>query len=203
MNGNEKAIRLLIAPRRNHLVGITRPSFKNRGADFGPHAVLLRCVRPDGSSQTIGLHLLLSGGAKLRVAIRKQEFFVPAVIILRALRGCTDAEIYCRVLGSDHSDSFASDRLQFMLREYVTYAEPLHSREQCLSFLGALFRPTLRPPARLDDLEVGSMLLRRHLFVHLGSDEFCAKWEVLSPHLTALPFLCPRLAIWPLLGCHR
>ena len=98
INGNEKAIRLLIAPRRNHLMGICRPSFRNRGADFGPNAVAVRCVRRDGSSQTVGLHLLTSGGAKLRVMINKQEFFIPALILFRAMRECTDAEIYQRVL---------------------------------------------------------------------------------------------------------
>ena len=98
INGNEKAIRLLIAPRRNHLMGICRPSFRNRGADFGPNAVVVRCVRRDGSSQTVGLHLLTSSGAKLRVTINKQEFFIPALILFRAMRECTDAEIYQRVL---------------------------------------------------------------------------------------------------------
>ena len=34
----------------------------------------------------VGLHLLTSGGAKLRVTINKQEFFIPALILLRALR---------------------------------------------------------------------------------------------------------------------
>ena len=52
INGNERAIRLLIAPRRDHLMGIIRPSFKNRGPEFGPHAVLVRCARPDGTSPT-------------------------------------------------------------------------------------------------------------------------------------------------------
>lgn len=66
VNGNERAVRLLIAPRRNHLMGIIRPSFRNRGSDFLPHAVLVRCARPDGSTQTVGLHLLTSGGAKVR-----------------------------------------------------------------------------------------------------------------------------------------
>ena len=50
-NGNERAIRLLIAPRRNHMMAIVRPSFKNRGPDYTPNAVTIRCVRPDGTSQ--------------------------------------------------------------------------------------------------------------------------------------------------------
>ena len=112
INGNERAVRLLIAPRRNHLMGIIRPSFKNRGPDFQPHAVVVRCARPDGSSQTVGLHLLGSGNAKLRVTINKQEFLIPVLILMRAIRECTDAEVYHRVLGGDHADSFVSDRLQ-------------------------------------------------------------------------------------------
>ena len=84
INGNERAIRLLIAPRRNHLMGIIRPSFRNRGPDFLPHAVLVRCLRADGSSQTVGLHLLSTGGAKLRVTINKQEFFIPIMMLLKA-----------------------------------------------------------------------------------------------------------------------
>lgn len=71
-NGNERAIRLLIAPKRNLMMGISRPSFKNRGADFTQFAVSIRCVRPDGTSQTVALHLLTGGGAKLRVTISKQ-----------------------------------------------------------------------------------------------------------------------------------
>ena len=108
-NGNERAIRLLIAPRRNHPIAITRSSFKNRGADYSADAVTIRCVRPDGSSQTVGLHLLTTGGATLRLTIQKQEFFVPVVLLLKALRESSDAEIYTRVLGGDESDSYASD----------------------------------------------------------------------------------------------
>lgn len=179
VNGNEKAIRLLIAPRRNHLMGINRPSFRNRGPDFGPHAVLVRCVRRDGSSQTVGLHLLHTGGAKLRLTINKQEFFVPCIMLFRALRECTDSEIYHRVLAGANTDAFVSDRVQTMLREHANYTEPLYSRDQCLSFLGALFRPALRPPRRLTDVEVGVLLLRRYVFVHIGAEEYAAKWELL------------------------
>ena len=179
INGNERAVRLLIAPRRNHLMGIIRPSFRNRGPDFLPHAVLVRCLRADGTSQTVGLHLLTTGGAKLRVTINKQEFFIPVLMLLKAFRECSDAEVYTRALGGDNADSFVSDRLQHILREHAAFDEPLHSREQCLAFLGKLFRPALRPPARLLDAEVGSMLLRRHVFVHLAADDHSAKWELL------------------------
>ena len=126
VNGNERAIRLLIAPRRDHLMGIIRPSFKNRGADYTPYAVMVRCVRPDGTSQTVALHMLATGGATLRVTISKQEFFIPVLMLLKALRECTDAEVYKRVLGGDEADSYVSDRIQAILREHAAYEEPLH-----------------------------------------------------------------------------
>lgn len=71
-NGNERAIRLLIAPRRNHMMGIIRPSFKNRGPEFTQFAVVVRCVRRDGTSQTMALHQLSTGCSRLRVTISKQ-----------------------------------------------------------------------------------------------------------------------------------
>ena len=79
----------------------------------------------------------------------------------------------------DPSDAYVSDRVQMMLREHHSYEEPLHSRAQCLAFLGSLFRPALRPPRRLTDVEVGALLLRRHVFVHIGAEEYASKWELL------------------------
>jgi len=179
-NGNERAIRLLIAPRRNHMMAIVRPSFKNRGPDYTACAVTMRCVRPDGSSQTLGLHLLSTGGANMRVTVSKQEYFIPIVLLLRATRACTDVEIYRRVLGGDESDSYVADRLQKILSEHHSaYDPPLHSHEQCLAFLGSRFRGLLRPPDRMDDLQTGSLLLRRFILVHLPGDDHAAKWDML------------------------
>ena len=50
VNGNERAIRLLIAPRRNHMMALVRPSFKNRGPDFTPYAIQIRWATPSVSS---------------------------------------------------------------------------------------------------------------------------------------------------------
>ena len=45
----------------------------------------IRCVRPDQSSLTVALHLLESGEARLRLTINRGEYFVPFLILLRAL----------------------------------------------------------------------------------------------------------------------
>lgn len=117
--------------------------------------------------------------SQLRVTISKQEFFVPVIMLLKAMRESTDAEIYKRVLAGDVSDSFVSDRLEKMLREHAAYVEPLYSRVQCLAFLGNLLRPALRAPARLSDTDLGELFLRRHVFVHLPAEDLSAKFELL------------------------
>ena len=120
------------------------------------------------ASQTVALHMLSSGGANLRVTINKQEYFLPVVLLLKALRQSSDKEVYQRVLGGNEGDSYVSDRLQKILREHHTsYDVPLISRAQCLAFLGSRFRPLLRPPDRMTDVEAGELLIRRHIFVHL------------------------------------
>ena len=103
----------------------------------------------------MSLHLLTGGGAKLRVTVSKQEFFIPVVLLLKATRQCTDAEIYSRVLGGAEDDSYVSDRLQAALREHMAYDETLYSPEQCLAFLGARFRPVLKAADRLSDVRGG------------------------------------------------
>ena len=104
---------------------------------------------------------------------------MPLVLLLRALRPTSDAELFHRGCGGDTSDSFVCDRLQLMLLEAARLPEALHTPDQCLSFLGARFRPSLRPPARLTDAEVGRLLLRRHVLVHLAAEAVDAKWELL------------------------
>ena len=125
VNGNERLIRLLIVPRRNHVLGLNRPSYRNRGPEFTPFATVIRCTRQDNTSLTVGLHLLTSGSARLRLTIRKSEYFIPLVLLLKALRQCSDAEIYERACGGDPSDDFVSDRMQSALREHADYKAPL------------------------------------------------------------------------------
>jgi DNA-directed RNA polymerase I subunit RPA2 len=183
-NGNERAIRLLIVPRRNHITGIVRPSFKNRGHAFTPFATVMRCANTDQCSLTVALHLLDTGSARLRITISKNEFFIPIVTLLRALRECSDSEIYSRAVGGAGSDSFVADRVLEALRENRDdFGEPLRTRHECLGFLGRRFRPVLRRPPWESDEDAGVVLLRRHVFIHLEhpteTGRGAAKWELL------------------------
>ena len=154
-----------------------RSAFKNRGKDFTPYAVSIRCVRPCQSSATVALHLLHSGAARLRVVINRGEYFIPFVLLLRALREApiSDEQLYERLVAGDAEDSFVADRVLVMLRDHGADARsasaPLLSREQCLAYLGSRFRRLLRPPTRLTDAEVGKRLLKRHVLVHLSPED--------------------------------
>ena len=66
---------------------------------------------------TLTLHYLVDGSANVRFTVRKQEFFLPVVIVLKALVATTDREIYERVLAGDRANTYLSDRVLMLLRE--------------------------------------------------------------------------------------
>jgi DNA-directed RNA polymerase I subunit RPA2 len=57
-------------------------------------AVAMRCVRPDQSGITITFHYLTDGTVMARFTVRRQEFFLPAVLLLKALVDTSDREVY-------------------------------------------------------------------------------------------------------------
>lgn len=100
INGNERIIRMLIMNKRNYPVAFTRGSFVNRGKFFTPYAVQMRCVRDDMFAQTVTLHYLSDGNCMLKFIYQKQEFLIPAYVLLKALlpEGATDVFIYNRLV---------------------------------------------------------------------------------------------------------
>lgn len=185
-NGNERAIRLLIVPRRQHMLALVRPTFKNRGTDFTDRAVQMRCVREDQTSVTVALHYLSSGNCMLRLTLRKSEYFVPVALVLKALRPCTERDIYTRVCGGDFEDAFVCDRVEVALRALRGLSEPVGTHAQCLAYLGRRFRSQLGVPdaADVSDEACGRLLIERQLLVHAHSND--AKWELLITMLQKL-----------------
>ena len=60
----------------------------------------MRCVRDDMFAQTVTLHYLSDGNCTLKFIYQKQEFLVPAYVLLKALlpEGATDVYIYNRLV---------------------------------------------------------------------------------------------------------
>lgn len=165
INGNERLIRYLILPRRNHVTALHRPSFQTRGPSYTPYAVQIRCVRPDQTSVTNTLHYLANGNAMLRFSWRKQEYVVPIMLLLKALVGASDREIFEGVVMQDYENTFLTDRAELLLRSYKIYS--LHSSDRCLDYLGDKFRVVLGLPEDWTNLDVGTWLVRKLVLVHL------------------------------------
>lgn len=178
VNGLEKVIRMLTVPRKNYPCAIQRSSWLKRGSAYSDLGVQIRCVKPDQSTASVTLHYLRDGNCLARFTIRKAEYYVPAILLLRAFKDTNDRQLYERLTRCDTKDTFISDRVEFMLRELKRFS--VFTREQSLAYLGSRFRAALRGVARPShsSVEVGKLLLKHYLFVHLKTDDD-AKFELL------------------------
>ncbi|KAJ8464047.1 hypothetical protein ONZ45_g17373 [Pleurotus djamor] len=167
INGNERLIRYLILPRRNHAISLLRPSFTNRGPSYTQYAIQIRCVRPDQTSMTNTLHYLANGSAMLRFSWRKHEYVIPIMLILKALVGASDREVYEGIMMHDYDNTFLSDRVELLLRSFKTY--DLHTGDQCLERLGDKFRVVLGMADDMTNKSLGIWLLQKAVLVHLKS----------------------------------
>ncbi|KAJ3090585.1 hypothetical protein HK102_003291 [Quaeritorhiza haematococci] len=169
VNGIERLIRLLIAPRRNHPMAIIRPSFAKRGPTYSHFGVQIRAVRPDQTSQTNTLHYCTDGNLVLRFSYRKQEYMVPVMLVLRALRETTDREVFEYITSSTSAkDTFLTDRVELLLRSFRKY--PCKTQKQCLTYIGSKFHIMLDSPEDSTEEEVGMEFLRKVVLVHLEED---------------------------------
>lgn len=171
VNGIEKLIRMLIVNRRNFPMAIIRPSFENRGSTYTKYGIQIRSVRPDQTSQTNVLHYLNDGNVTFRFSWRKNEYLVPALMILKALTETNDREIYEGIVGPAgtkdlEAKQFVTDRVGLLLRTYKAYE--LYDRKQTRAFLGSKFRIVLGVPDDMSDQEAGTEFLRKIVLPHLG-----------------------------------
>ncbi|KAL0070101.1 hypothetical protein AAF712_002588 [Marasmius tenuissimus] len=165
INGNERLIRYLILPRRNHVISLIRPSFVNRGPSYTQYAVQIRCVRPDQTSCTNTLHYLSNGSAMLRFSWRKQEYVIPVMLVLKAMVGASDKEIFEGIMMEDYDNTFMTGRVELLLRSFGTFT--MRTGEQCLEYLGDKFRVVLGVPEDWTNEAVGVFLVQKLILVHL------------------------------------
>ncbi|KAF8528844.1 hypothetical protein BU17DRAFT_37683 [Hysterangium stoloniferum] len=165
VNGNERLIRYLILPRRNHVISIVRPSFTNRGLSYTQYGVAIRCVRADQTSVTNTLHYLSNGSATLRFSWRKQEYLIPVMLVLKALVNASDREIFEGLVMEDYENTFMTDRVELLLRSFKSYR--LWTGDQCLQYLGDKFRVVLGLPEDWPNTQVGYWLINKLILVHL------------------------------------
>uniref|UniRef100_A0A673I0H0 DNA-directed RNA polymerase subunit beta n=1 Tax=Sinocyclocheilus rhinocerous TaxID=307959 RepID=A0A673I0H0_9TELE len=88
VNGIEKVIRLLIMPRRNYPITVSRPKFKSRGQGYTQYAISMRCVRGEHTAINMNLHYLDNGTVMVNFIYRKELFFLPLGFALKVKGSC-------------------------------------------------------------------------------------------------------------------
>ncbi len=118
-------------------------------------------------------HYLNDGNVVVRFMILKKEYFIPAVVLLRALRQTTDREIYDRMCCPSRetgkvSNAFVANHVEVMLRDGSV--RNIFSRKDALCRIGKEFRVQMQKMVSvvgMSDEEVGFLLLKRCVLVHL------------------------------------
>ena len=171
INGNEKLIRLLIVGKRNYPMTIIRGSFENRGASYSHYGVQIRSVRPDETAQTNVLHYLKDGNITFRFSWKKNEYLIPAMMILKALVETNDREIFEQLVGQEGSEgvknTFVTERVELLLRNYKSFN--LRGMTSTRAYLGEKFKPVLDVASDVSNAYAGTEFLRKIVLVHLGN----------------------------------
>lgn len=103
----------------------------------------------------------------LRFTWRKQEYVIPIMLILKALVGASDKEIFEGVIMQDQENTFLTDRVELLLRSFKGLN--VHTGEQCLEYLGDRFRVVLGVPEDWTNAALGVWLIQKMVLVHLDS----------------------------------
>ncbi|XP_053619666.1 DNA-directed RNA polymerase I subunit RPA2 [Plodia interpunctella] len=166
VKGHERLARMLLVTRRNYPVAIKRPSWKMRGNLFSEYGILVRCVKSDQTNTNNVLHFLQNGTCKLMFSHRKVMYYAPLLLILKCLVDWPDHYIYRLLLNGKKNDLYYMNCIQNMLREL--HEEGLHTRSECRSYLGRMFRSRLHElPASAAADDAAALLLRRCVMIHL------------------------------------
>lgn len=170
-NGIERIIRMITLQRRHYIMALRRGAFRKRGSNYTDAATTLRCVRPDELSATVRCHFLTDGSVNFAFTIRRAEYFLPVGMLLKCFLDMSDRELFGHLLSLTTDDkesvTIMAERAEILLRSTHHYA--LHTRSECLRWLGSHFRIALAAPTHLSDFQVGEQLLRDYIFIHLDS----------------------------------
>ena len=149
--------------------------------------ISMRCSRHTGdmSSVTNTLHYLRTGSATLRFVAKKNEFYIPVILILRALSGgkfgrdaadaaaggagagITDEELYNRIVQGDEKNTFLVARAGLLLQDARVRFPKVNTPDECLAYFGMRFRRLSQRAETTSDVDVGHYIIRQYVLIHL------------------------------------
>lgn len=137
----------------------------------------MKCVRDDLTSHTIALHYINDGNVFIRIVIRKQEFMIPLVLILKALIDAPDILIFNRIARGNSQNSKLRECVEVIIAEGKKYG--FHNKSQFLDYLGSRFRSLmgLKNVQNLTNEDIGSIFLKDYIAIHL--DDSVDKFNIL------------------------
>lgn len=103
----------------------------------------------------------------LRFTWRKQEYVIPIMLVLKALVGASDKEIFEGVMMQDYDNTFLSDRVELLLRSFKGFT--VQTGDQCLEYLGDKFRVVMGLPEDWTNAAIGVWIVQKLVLVHLES----------------------------------
>ncbi|KAF7669894.1 hypothetical protein LDENG_00115350 [Lucifuga dentata] len=168
VNGIEKVIRMLIMPRRNYPIAMSRPKWKGRGQGYTQYGVSMRCVKEEHTAINMNLHYLENGTVMLNFIYQKELFFLPLGFALKALVDFTDFQIYQELIKGCENNSFYKSCVTEMLR--IVMEEGCATRSKVLSYLGERFRVKMNLPEWYTNEQCANFLLDECICIHLKSD---------------------------------
>ncbi|XP_042229280.1 DNA-directed RNA polymerase I subunit RPA2-like isoform X2 [Homarus americanus] len=170
INGACRLLRMLSSNRRNYPLAMTRESWKKRNISYTDKGVLIRCVQADQTSAINVLHYLTTGEAKLEFAVKRELFFVPLIMILKALMDYSDQQIYQHLIRGRENDMYFTEKIKNMMRDL--HAEGLYTQKVCKEYIGNSFRHRLTDnlPEWYTDVEVCDFLLHQNVLIHLKTN---------------------------------
>uniref|UniRef100_A0A8C7QA41 DNA-directed RNA polymerase subunit beta n=1 Tax=Oncorhynchus mykiss TaxID=8022 RepID=A0A8C7QA41_ONCMY len=168
VNGNEKVIRMLIMPRRNYPIAMSRPKWKNRGQGYTQYGVSMHCVKEEHTAINMNLHYLDNGTVMLNFIYQKELFFLPLGFALKALVDFTDFQIYQELIKGREANSFYKSCVSEMLR--LVMEEGCITRGKVLNYLGERFRVKMNLPEWYTHEQCANYLLDQCICIHLRSD---------------------------------
>ncbi|TNN33626.1 DNA-directed RNA polymerase I subunit RPA2 [Liparis tanakae] len=168
VNGNEKVIRMLIMPRRNYPIAMSRPKWKSRGQGYTQYGISIRCVKEEHTAINMNLHYLDNGTVMLNFIYHKEMFFLPLGFALKALVDFTDFQIYQELIKGREENSFYRSCVSEMLR--LVMEEGCVTRGKVLDYFGERFRVKLSLPEWYTNEQCAKFLIEECICIHLKSD---------------------------------
>ncbi|XP_064102895.1 LOW QUALITY PROTEIN: DNA-directed RNA polymerase I subunit RPA2-like [Macrobrachium nipponense] len=170
VNGAPKVMRMLIANRSNYPLAMARESWKKRLEGLTEKGVFMRCEAVLISHVVNILHYLNTGDAKLQFILRNQGYFVPLVMVLKALMDFTDHQIFLHLIRGRESDKYFKEKIKNMM--LGLQHEGLYNQEMCKKYIGKTFRHRLTYifPNWFTDEQICEQLFRRCVLIHITTN---------------------------------